>query len=69
MNKQKVIVSNLGGQAVMEGVLIRNGGMYALAVRSCDGIIYAERHPWYSLTKSKLLQTNFVRGFHHQFHL
>ena len=28
--------SNIGGQAVMEGVMMRNGGRYAVAVRTAD---------------------------------
>jgi len=31
--------SNIGGQAVMEGVMMRNGGRYAVAVRTIDGQI------------------------------
>jgi uncharacterized protein YqhQ len=52
----------IGGQAVMEGVMIRNGDAYALALRLADGAIEAERLPWFTLTKGRL-KTPFVRGF------
>ncbi len=61
------LVSNtcpvVGGQAVMEGVMMRHQDHYALAVRHADGTIVAERKPWFSLTKHPLLKTRFVRGF------
>ncbi len=53
----------VGGQAVMEGVMMRNGDNYALAVRHADGSIVAERRPWFTLTKSNFLKKRFVRGF------
>ena len=33
--------SNIGGQAVMEGVMMRNADKYAVAVRKTDGEIVA----------------------------
>ncbi len=53
----------VGGQAVMEGIMMRHGATYALAVRRADGSIVAERRPWFSLTKSAILKKKFVRGF------
>ena len=53
----------VGGQAVMEGVMLRNGPVYALAVRQPDGSIVVERRPWFSLTNHFLLRQPFVRGF------
>lgn len=53
----------VGGQAVMEGVMMRNGDYYALAVRRPDGLILAERLPWFSLTRLALLKKPFLRGF------
>ncbi len=53
----------VGGQAVMEGVMMRHQDHYALAVRHADGTIVAERKPWFSLTKHPLLKLRFVRGF------
>ncbi len=59
MGKRPVI----GGQAVMEGVMMRSGAAWSLAVRRADGSIVVERHPWMSLTRHPLLRTRFVRGF------
>jgi len=53
----------VGGQAVMEGVMMRNGDVYALAVRRADGGISARRYPWFSLTRRPWLKKPFVRGF------
>ena len=53
----------VGGQAVMEGVMMRNGDVYALAVRTADGNISVENRPWFSLTRSELLKKPFLRGF------
>jgi len=54
--------ANIGGQAVMEGVMMRNGDSYALALRRADGEIVADRKPWFSLTRG-WLKAPFVRGF------
>lgn len=53
----------VGGQAVMEGIMMRYGDAYALAVRCPDGRISARRLPWFSLTRHALLRKPFVRGF------
>ena len=55
--------SNIGGQAVMEGILMRNGGRYAVAVRRKDGKIFVERHGWFGLTRKGPLSRPFLRGF------
>ena len=54
--------TSIGGQAVMEGVMMRNGDVYALALRRADGEILAESRPWFSLTRG-WLKKPFVRGF------
>ena len=44
--------SNIGGQAVLEGIMMRNGGKYSVAVRKPDGEIavdvqeYKSFIPW-----------------------
>lgn len=53
----------VGGQAVMEGIMLRHGNVYALAVRQPDGSIVVEKRPWFSLTNNFLLRQPFVRGF------
>lgn len=47
----------------MEGVMMRNGDVYGLAVRQPDGGILARRLPWFSLTRRPWLRMPFVRGF------
>ena len=46
----------VGGQAVLEGVMMRNGDAYALALRRPDGEIVARRLPWFSLTRHPWLK-------------
>lgn len=52
----------VGGQAVMEGVMMRSGEHYGLAVRRPDGTIVAERKPWFTLAKSPFMKRRFIRG-------
>lgn len=59
-------LSAVGGQAVLEGVMMRGGSRVAIAVRKADGTIIVEERPWFSMggTRwSKLTGTPFVRGF------
>lgn len=53
----------VGGQAVMEGVMMRNGDRYSLAVRQPDGAIVVRNKSWYSLTKSPFFKKAYIRGF------
>lgn len=53
----------VGGQAVMEGVMMRNGGKLAIAVRKPDGEIIAQTRPWCTLFDFPLLHKPFIRGF------
>lgn len=53
----------VGGQAVMEGIMMRHGDGYALATRHPSGDIVVERYPWFSLTRRPLLKKPFLRGF------
>ena len=55
--------ATVGGQAVMEGVMMRNGPVYALAVRASDGDIVVERRRWYTLGGGAVSGKPFVRGF------
>ena len=47
----------------MEGILMRNGGRYAVAVRRRDGSIVAERRGWLGMTRRGPLSRPFLRGF------
>lgn len=53
----------VGGQAVMEGVMMRDRERLAIAVRKPAGDILLDVRPWYSLTAVKLLRKPFLRGF------
>lgn len=53
----------IGGQAVMDGVMMRNGPHYGLAVRLANGKICAERLEWVTLMDRPWLRLPFIRGF------
>ncbi len=55
--------TTVGGQAVMEGVMMRSKERLAIAVRRPDGTIVVERRPWFSLTRTSWLARPWVRGF------
>ncbi len=47
----------------MGGLIMRNYNRYALAVRNNENEILVEHHSWYSISKHRLLQKTFIRGF------
>lgn len=55
--------SGIGGQAVIEGIMMKNGDQYATAVRKPDGEIQVQKDTYTSLTeKVKFFSLPFVRG-------
>ena len=55
--------SNIGGQAVMEGIMMKNGDHYAVAVRKPDKEIEVKVEECHSFIKNKkILQLPFIRG-------
>ena len=55
--------SGIGGQAVLEGVMMRNKSKYAVAVRKPDGEIFVQKEEYHSVIKWKALtKIPFVRG-------
>lgn len=64
MKRRKVShYSGIGGQAVLEGVMMRNKDMYAVAVRKPDKDIAVEVDEFHGVAYgSKLLNIPFVRG-------
>ena len=55
--------SNIGGQAVLEGIMMKNGPKYAVAVRKTDGEIEVKTDEYTSVIKwEKLTKIPFVRG-------
>ena len=61
--RKKTVNSNIGGQAVLEGVMMKNKEFYAVAVRKPDGEIDVETAEYHGvLHGSKLREIPFVRG-------
>ena len=60
--------SGIGGQAVIEGIMMKNKDEYATAVRKPDGQIEVAKDTFGSMTeKYKLFSLPFVRGiFRHK---
>ena len=55
--------SNLGGQAALEGIMMRNGGKYSVAVRRTDGEIAVDVQDYKSVIPWKTpLKIPFIRG-------
>jgi len=55
--------TSIGGQAVIEGVMMRGPKEYAVAVRKPDGEIVIEKSPVNSvISKSKILKLPIIRG-------
>ncbi|GHV44530.1 membrane protein [Clostridia bacterium] len=63
MKKDKKFYTSIGGQAVMEGVMMRGPAETAIAVRKPDGEITVEKSPNNSITaKVKLFKWPLIRG-------
>ena len=55
--------SNIGGQAVLEGIMMRNGGKYSVAVRKSDGEIAVDVQDYHSIIPWRTpLKIPFIRG-------
>ena len=55
--------SNIGGQAVLEGIMMKNGKDYAVAVRKPDKEIEVKKDEYRSFIKwEKLTKIPFIRG-------
>ncbi len=55
-------ITSIGGQAVIEGVMMRNKNKYALAVRNSKGKIEIETHVVNSMFNSKFFSLPIIRG-------
>lgn len=66
LTKRKAIImksSNIGGQAVLEGIMMKHGAEYAVAVRKPDGEIFVKKEEYHNIVKwKKLTEIPFVRG-------
>ena len=55
--------SNIGGQAVMEGIMMRNGSEYSVAVRKENGEIEVKKETYKGVgSKCRLFRLPFIRG-------
>ena len=63
MKKKITHYSGIGGQAVLEGIMMRNKDLYSVAVRKPDGQIHVEIEEYHGiLSGSPLLRIPFIRG-------
>lgn len=53
----------VGGQAVIEGVMMRARNSLAIAVRKPDGEIAVEVRPWFTFSSWQFFRKPFLRGF------
>ena len=53
----------VGGQAVMEGVMMRSEATLSIAVRKPDGTIISQQRPWFTLLRFDIMRKAFIRGF------
>ena len=61
--KKKTVYSGIGGQAVLEGIMMKNKNNYSVAVRLPDGSIDVKKWECESIAgKSKLAKLPFIRG-------
>lgn len=61
--KKRKCYSGIGGQAVLEGVMMKNGEKYAVAVRKPDGNIVVENENYQGiLHESGIKNIPFIRG-------
>jgi len=62
MSTDKLKMPSYGGQALIEGVLMRGRYGVAAAFRSPDGSIVIEKEPLSALYSSKIRKIPFLRG-------
>lgn len=61
--KNKLCSSGIGGQAVLEGIMMRNKDKYAVAVRKTDKTIALDIKTYKGMTEGKkILSLPFIRG-------
>ena len=61
--KHKKVYSGIGGQAVLEGIMMKNNKEYAVAIRKPDGNIEVKKDTYVMMSeKIKILGLPFIRG-------
>lgn len=64
MKKKVCAATRVGGQAVLEGIMMKSGENVCTAVRLADGGITTEKRKFTSVTKKyKILKLPIIRGF------
>ncbi|MCR4588039.1 MAG: DUF1385 domain-containing protein [Lachnospiraceae bacterium] len=63
MKKKTKCYSGIGGQAVLEGIMMKNGSKYSVAVRRQDGSIALDVHEYEGILKGNIFtKIPFIRG-------
>lgn len=63
MSSKRKHYSGIGGQAVLEGIMMKNGEKYAVAVRKSNGKIAIEQDNYHGLLDGKVIKKiPFIRG-------
>ncbi len=60
--KRKSVYSGVGGQAVLEGVMMKNKEEYAIAIRKADGSVDVSMHKTKYDPQSLIRKIPFIRG-------
>ena len=61
--KKSKFYSGIGGQAVLEGVMMKNSDRYAVAVRKPDGQIFVEQENYQGMMhENSIKKLPFIRG-------
>jgi len=61
--KKKICASGIGGQAVLEGVMMKNKELYAVSIRKPDGEIEVDQAEYHSIAHGlKIAKVPFIRG-------
>jgi uncharacterized protein YqhQ len=62
IKNEQIHRTSIGGQAVIEGVMMRGPKDIAIAVRRMDGEIVVDKRPIATLFKYKILKLPIIRG-------
>ena len=60
--KREKHYSGIGGQAVLEGIMMKNGDRYAVAVRKPDQEIAVDEQEYHSIASQAWMKLPFLRG-------
>jgi len=60
--RRRTHYSGIGGQAVLEGIMMKNGDKYSVAVRKPNGEIEVEIDEYHGISGSGITKLPFIRG-------